>query len=92
MRDIILTRVSCTVFLETLMASVAFQMESNLLADARDHDELLFDDAHEAATESDVSEFSSNDDANDAVHGTIAFQQLNNVFNSVHKSAQCMSL
>ena len=50
------------------MASIAFHMESNLLADARDHDELLCDDAFEAATkneESDVSEFSSNDDADD---------------------------
>ena len=46
------------------MVSIAFQMEPNLLADTRDHDELLFDDACEAATnneESDMSEFSSND-------------------------------
>ena len=50
------------------MASNAFQMESNLLAEARDHDELLFDDAYEAATdneESDMSEFSSNNGADD---------------------------
>ena len=50
------------------MASITFQSESNLLVDAQDHDEPLSDDAYEAATdneESNVSKFSSNDDADD---------------------------
>ena len=50
--------------LSTLMASNALEMESELLAEARDHDELFVDDFYEAATdneESDVSEFSSHD-------------------------------
>ena len=50
--------------LSALMASNALQMESELLAEEWDHDELFVDDFHEAATdneEPDVSEFSSAD-------------------------------
>ena len=37
------------------MVSVALEMESNLLAEAREHDELLFDDAYKAATDNEES-------------------------------------
>ena len=38
------------------MVPGAFQMEFNLLAEAQNHDEVLFDDAYEAATDNEESD------------------------------------